>query len=299
MHAEEPLARAEAAEYAAWFRALADPTRIQIVSLLGRRRSAMTVGEIVTAVGVGQSTVSQHLKVLATVRFVLVEHRGTASYYRLSRACLDYFPSAADVAAGRRPPGTPAPGAAPPGAASPGAAPPDGRDGHRASGITVRPMRDSDAAQVLAIYQAGLDAGDASFETEAPSWPSFDSGKLPDHRHVAVDDTSGEVLGWAAVSAVSSRCVYAGVVEHSVYVAGRASRRGVGLALLRALAESTEAAGIWTIGSGIFPENAASLRLHERAGFRVVGTRERMGRHHGRWRDVVLVERRSPSAGAG
>lgn len=294
MNAEEPLARAEAAEYAAWFRALADPTRIQIVSLLARARSAMTVGEIVTAVGVGQSTVSQHLKVLGAVRFVLVEHRGTASCYRLSRACLDYFPSAADVAAGRRPPAAPAPGGDPPGAA-PAAIAGD----QRTSGIAVRPMQDSDAARILAIYQAGLDAGDASFETEAPSWPAFDARKLPGHRHVAVEDSSAEVLGWAAVSAVSGRCVYAGVVEHSVYVHGRARRRGVGLALLQALAASTEAAGIWTIESGIFPENTASLRLHERAGFRVVGTRERIGQQHGRWRDVVLVERRSTSAGAG
>ena len=161
------------------------------------------------------------------------------------------------------------------------------------AGVTIRPMTGADAAQVLAIYQAGLDGGEASFETRAPTWDAFDASHLPSHRHVAVAATGGEVLGWAAVSPVSDRCVYQGVVEHSVYVAPAARGRGVGAALLGALIGSTEAAGIWTIQSGIFPENTASLRLHQRAGFRVVGTRERLGRHHGRWRDVVLLERRS------
>ena len=165
--------------------------------------------------------------------------------------------------------------------------------------ITIRLMRASDADRVLAIYQAGLDAGDASFETQAPSWAAFETAKLPAHRLVAVADGTGEVLGWAAVSPVSSRAVYAGVVEHSVYVDAAARGRGVGTALLQALIESTEEAGVWTIQSGIFPENTASLRLHQRAGFRVIGVRERLGRHHGRWRDVVLLERRSPVVGRG
>ncbi|RSS62753.1 N-acetyltransferase family protein [Streptomyces sp. WAC07061] len=148
------------------------------------------------------------------------------------------------------------------------------------------------AEQVLAIYQLGIDEGNATFETTAPTWEAFDKAKLPGHRLVALD---GErVLGWAAVVPVSDRCAYAGVVEHSVYVHPDARGRGVGLTLLEALLASTEAAGIWTVQSGIFPENTASLALHHRAGFRTVGTRERIGRHHGMWRDVVLVERRSP-----
>jgi L-amino acid N-acyltransferase YncA len=162
--------------------------------------------------------------------------------------------------------------------------------------MRIRPMRDGDAEAVLRIYQAGLDGGDASFETTAGTWPEFDAGRLPDHRYVAVGDADA-VLGWVAVSAVSSRCVYAGVVEHSVYVDPAAQGRGAGQALLDALIASTEAAGIWTIQSGVFPENAASLALHHRAGFRVVGVRERIGRHASqgnRWRDVVLMERRSP-----
>ena len=163
--------------------------------------------------------------------------------------------------------------------------------------VLVRPMEAGDAGPVLAIYQAGLDTGQASFEVTAPAWEEFDAAKLPGHRHVAVDAGTGEILGWAAVIPVSDRCVYAGVVEHSVYVHPGHTRRGIGAALLAALVESTEAAGIWTIQSGVFPENAASLRLHRQAGFRVVGTRERIGRHHGEWRDVVLIERRSLAVG--
>jgi phosphinothricin acetyltransferase len=163
----------------------------------------------------------------------------------------------------------------------------------------VVPMTGTHADQVLAIYRAGIDEGDATFETTAPTWPVFDAAKLPEHRFVAEDGTgadgSGAVLGWVAATAVSDRCAYAGVVEHSVYVHPDARGRGVGSALLRALLASTEAAGIWTVQSGIFPENTASLALHARLGFRVIGTRERIGRHHGRWRDVVLVERRSPT----
>ncbi|MBM0255934.1 GNAT family N-acetyltransferase [Micromonospora sp. 4G55] len=160
--------------------------------------------------------------------------------------------------------------------------------------FTVRTMTADDATQVLAIYQAGLDGGDASFETTAPTWAAFDAGRLPEHRLVAVDGDN-TVVGWVAVSPTSTRAVYAGVVEHSVYVDPAARGRGVARLLLDALIASTEAAGIWTIQSGVFGENTASLALHHRAGFRVIGVRERLARHHGRWRDVVLLERRSPT----
>ncbi|ALO97775.1 phosphinothricin acetyltransferase [Streptomyces hygroscopicus subsp. limoneus] len=162
------------------------------------------------------------------------------------------------------------------------------------AGVRIAPLRAEHAGQVLAIYQLGIDEGNATFETTAPSWETFDVAKLDEHRLVALDE-DGRVLGWAAVVPVSDRCAYAGVVEHSVYVHPDARGRGVGLALLTALLASTDAAGIWTVQSGIFPENTASLALHQRAGFRVIGTRERIGRHHGTWRDVVLVERRSPT----
>ncbi|HTA07047.1 MAG TPA: GNAT family N-acetyltransferase [Streptosporangiaceae bacterium] len=158
--------------------------------------------------------------------------------------------------------------------------------------MQIEPMTDRHATPVLAIYQAGMDEGNATFETCAPGWDDFRAARLPGHRFVATD-TVGTVLGWVAASAVSDRCVYAGVIEHSVYVRPDARGRGVGHQLLDTLIRSTETAGIWTIQSGIFPENTASLALHARAGFRTVGIRERIGCHHGRWRDVLLIERRS------
>ncbi|AWZ08058.1 MULTISPECIES: GNAT family N-acetyltransferase [unclassified Streptomyces] len=160
------------------------------------------------------------------------------------------------------------------------------------TGMRITPLLPEHADAVLAIYRAGIDEGNATFETAAPAWEAFDASKLPGHRFAAVDE-DGTVLGWVAATAVSDRCAYAGVVEHSVYVDPAARGRGAARALLQALIASTEAAGIWTIQSGIFPENSASLAVHARAGFRIIGTRERIGRHHGVWRDVVLLERRS------
>ena len=157
------------------------------------------------------------------------------------------------------------------------------------------PMTDEHADEVLAVYQAGLDTGNASFQTEAPDWPAFHAAKLPEHRFVAVAaDEDGAVLGWVAVSAISERPVYAGVVEVSVYVRPDAQGGGVGRALLDRLIESTEAAGIWTLQAGIFPENTASIALHERVGFRALCVHAKIGRHGDRgWRDVVRLERRS------
>ncbi|MFD8382376.1 GNAT family N-acetyltransferase [Streptomyces sp. NPDC059679] len=166
--------------------------------------------------------------------------------------------------------------------------------GASSSSAVVVPLTAEHAEQVLAIYQAGIDEGNATFETTAPSWEAFDAAKLTEHRFAALDE-DGVVLGWVAATKVSDRCTYAGVVEHSVYVHPAARGRGIASALLKSLINSTEAAGIWTIQSGIFPENTASLVVHQRAGFRVIGTRERIGRHHGLWRDVVLIERRSPA----
>lgn len=158
--------------------------------------------------------------------------------------------------------------------------------------VRIEAMTAAHAAEVLAIYQAGIEEGNATFETRAPTWEEFDAGRLGGHRFVAMAGPA--VVGWTAASPVSNRCVYSGVVEHSVYVHPRARGHGIGRRLLDALIASTEAAGIWTIQSGIFPENAASLAMHQSAGFRVVGTRERVGRHHGRWRDVIFIERRGP-----
>ncbi|WP_327278990.1 GNAT family N-acetyltransferase [Streptomyces sp. NBC_01205] len=160
--------------------------------------------------------------------------------------------------------------------------------------LRIEPLTWAHADQALAIYQAGIDEGNATFETEAPTWAAFDAAKLPEHRFAALGP-DGKLLGWVAASKVSDRCAYAGVVEHSVYVHPAARGRGVARTLLDTLIASTEAAGIWTIQSGIFPENTASLALHQRTGFRAIGTRERIGLHRGLWRDVVLLERRSPT----
>ncbi|WP_369131196.1 GNAT family N-acetyltransferase, partial [Modestobacter roseus] len=152
---------------------------------------------------------------------------------------------------------------------------------------------------VEAIWAAGIATGLATFETSPPSWAEFDASRLPGHRHVAVD--GDELLGWTACTRESTRDAYAGVVEHSVYVSPAAQGRGVGGALLQALVDSTEAAGIWTIRAGILPANAASVALHQKHGFRVVGTREKVGRRVvdgvAGWHDVLLMERRSRVVG--
>lgn len=165
--------------------------------------------------------------------------------------------------------------------------------------LVIEEMTPAHADGVLAVYQAGLDTGIASFDTAAPDWATWDAAHLPEHRLVAVEDTPAgpTVRGWVALSAVSSRCVYAGVAEVSVYVDPRVSGRGVGTALLERVIASSEAAGIWTLQSGVFPDNDASRRLHAKAGFREVGRRERHGQRDGVWRDVLLLERRSATVG--
>ncbi|HJR94552.1 MAG TPA: GNAT family N-acetyltransferase [Gaiellaceae bacterium] len=156
--------------------------------------------------------------------------------------------------------------------------------------MEIRPMTRDDWPAVEAIYAEGIATRQATFETVPPSWAEFEASRLHAHRLVAVD---GErVVGWAAVSPTSGRECYAGVVEHSVYVSADARGRGVGRALMEALVASTDEAGIWTIQTSVFPENEASVALHERVGFRVVGRRERIAKLDGVWRDTLLLERR-------
>lgn len=164
-----------------------------------------------------------------------------------------------------------------------------------ATAITIADLLPEHWPRVAEIYGEGIKSGNATFETEVPTWERWNAAHLDAHRFVALRD--GEVVGWAAVSPVSDRCVYGGVVENSVYVAGSARGQGVGLALLEALVTSTEGGGIWTIQTGIFPENEGSVRLHQRVGFEVVGRRKRLGELHGVWRDVLLLERRSGVVG--
>jgi phosphinothricin acetyltransferase len=161
--------------------------------------------------------------------------------------------------------------------------------------VQIESLRPADWAEVRAIYLQGIATGHATFEQDAPEWEKWDAGKLPVCRLVA---RSGErVVGWAALSPVSSRCVYGGVAEVSVYVAEVARGRGVGRELLAHLVLESEASGLWTLQAGIFPENVVSILLHQSVGFRIVGTREKLGEMNGVWRDVVLMERRSAVVG--
>jgi phosphinothricin acetyltransferase len=161
-----------------------------------------------------------------------------------------------------------------------------------APGPAIEPLRPEHWDAVSRIYAEGIATRNATFETAPPSWDKWDASHLPELRLVAILD--GAVVGWAALAPVSDRCVYGGVAENSIYVAGEARGRGAGRALLSELVRRSEEAGIWTLQTGVFPENEASVRLHEQAGFRVVGVRERLGRLDGEWRDVLLLERRSP-----
>jgi phosphinothricin acetyltransferase len=161
--------------------------------------------------------------------------------------------------------------------------------------ITIDSMQPGDWNEVKSIYLEGIATGNATFETSAPSFADWDRAHLPFARLVA---RRGDVtVGWAALSPVSSRCVYAGVADLSVYVAAASRGAGVGRKLLNALIDESERNGIWTLQAGIFPENRASLAIHRDCGFREVGRRERIGKMHGLWRDTILLERRSTNVG--
>lgn len=164
-----------------------------------------------------------------------------------------------------------------------------------AAAVQVSPMTAADWPAVRAIYEEGMATGHSTFETSAPDWAAWDAAHRPDCRLVARQQK--RVIGWTALTPVSSRLVYAGVAEDSIYIAAAARGRGVGHNLLTALVHASEAAGIWTLQAGIFPENAASLALHLACGFEVVGRRQRISFHQGAWRDFMLLERRSARIG--
>lgn len=161
--------------------------------------------------------------------------------------------------------------------------------------ITIQEMQSQQWPAVQQIYQEGIDGGNATFETKAPDWQQWDEAHLHSCRLVAVCD--GQVAGWAALSPTSRRPVYRGVAEVSVYVAGAWQGRGIGKQLLRHLIEASEEAGIWTLQASLFPENQVSLALHLGCGFRLVGRREKIARRLGRWRDTLILERRSRRVG--
>ena len=165
--------------------------------------------------------------------------------------------------------------------------------------MKLREMTAGDWPAVAAIYASGIATGHATFETEVPGWEAWDAARHTACRLV-LEDGDGRVVGFAALTPVSKRPVYRGVAEVMVYVAEELRGRGLGGRLMRSLVDCSEAAGFWTLQASIFPENAASIRAHERVGFRLVGRREAIARFHdGRWRDTVVLERRSPTVGRG
>ncbi|KLT67704.1 GNAT family N-acetyltransferase [Flavobacterium sp. ABG] len=157
--------------------------------------------------------------------------------------------------------------------------------------MEIRKLLAEDWPQVKLIYEKGIQAGNATFQTSAPSWEEWDQSHLSSCRIVI--ESNKRLTGWAALTPVSSRCVYAGVAEVSVYVDPAHSGKGIGFMLLNELVKKSETEGIWTLQAGIFPENIASLRIHEKVGFRILGIREKIGKQNGIWRDTVLLERRS------
>ncbi len=161
--------------------------------------------------------------------------------------------------------------------------------------ITLHKMQPGDWNAVKQIYEEGIATGNATFQQQAPCWEDWNNGHLQHSRIIAKEIDI--ILGWAALTPVSGRCVYAGVAEVSVYLSFRARGKGLGKQLLQRLIEESESNNIWTLQSGIFPENIASIKIHETCGFHIVGTREKIGKMNGSWRDVILMERRSEIIG--
>jgi L-amino acid N-acyltransferase YncA/DNA-binding transcriptional ArsR family regulator len=269
-----PPDRAE--EYAEWFALLGDPTRVRLLHVLSTSTSgAMRVGELAQALGISQSTCSHHVETLRKVGFVVVDKVGTSSMVSVNAACCTGLPHAADVVMGTL--------------ASQPCCPTD-----LPADVAVRPVTDADLPAVLDIYAEGLATRNATFETTVPTAAQLRARWLPDLAWVA--ELDGRVVGWTAVTPVSTRECYAGVGETSVYVGADAQGRGVGRALLHTQVNEADAAGMWTLQTSIFPENRASLALHRSAGYRTLAVRTRIAQLDGVWRDTVLMERRSAVA---
>ncbi len=271
-----PLPEADALAYSDCFSCLAEPTRVRLLHAVAVAERELGVGELAERVGVSQPTASHHLRKLAETGFVLLRKAGTSTLVRVNEGCCTGLPHAAEVVMGVL-----------------GAQP--CRSMGLAAGVTLRPMRARDWPAVRRIYAEGIATGNATFETEVPPQEHLDRHWLPGHRWVA--ELDGTVAGWAALTRVSERDCYAGVVETSLYVGEGVRGRGIGGALVRQQVEAADLAGLWTLQTSVFPENRASLAVHRAAGFRIVGVRERIAQLHGRWRDTVLLERRSPAVG--
>jgi L-amino acid N-acyltransferase YncA len=265
------LAPRDAATYAEWFACLAEPMRVRLLHAVAIAGREVTVGDLTEQLAISQSTCSHHLRKLADVGFVRLRKEGTSTLVSVNPACCTGLPHAADAVMGMLGPRPCCPADLP-------------------ADVTVRALGPGDWREVRRIYAEGIATGNATFETEVPERRTLDRVWLPEHRWVAEID--GRVVGWAAAKPVSDRPAYAGVAESSVYVGDGHRGRGVGKALVHRQVTAADGAGLWTLQASIFPENRAGIALHRSAGFRTLGMRERIGRHHGVWRDTVFMERR-------
>ena len=267
------LDQRDAESYAEWFAVLSDPTRVRLLHEISTSAAgAMRIGDLAVALGVSQSTCSHHVELLRKVDFVVVDKVGTASMVSVNAACCTGLPHAADVVMGTLSTARCCPDDLP-------------------ADVTTRPVADDDMEAVLAIYADGLATRNATFETRVPTVRQLRQRWLPDLAWVA--EVDGRVVGWTAITPTSARACYAGVGESSVYVAEDARGRGVGKALLVAQVTGADSAHLWTLQTSIFPENRASLALHQSAGYRILAVRTRIAQLDGVWRDTVLLERRS------
>lgn len=271
MTTDAQLAPSDADTYAEWFACLAEPMRVRLLHAVAAAGRAVTVGELTERLGISQSTCSHHVRRLADVGFVLLRKERTATLVTVDPACCTGLPHAADAVMGLLAPRPCCPEDLP-------------------GDVAVRALEPRDWDAVRRVYAEGIATGDATFETEVPGRRALEEAWLSDHRWVAEID--GRVVGFAAARAVSSREVYAGVAETSVYVGDGVRGRGVGKALIHRQVTAADDGGLWTLQASAFPENRASVALHHSAGFRTLGLRERIGRHHGVWRDTVFLERR-------
>ncbi|ONF73779.1 helix-turn-helix domain-containing GNAT family N-acetyltransferase [Amycolatopsis keratiniphila] len=267
------LPEREAATYAGWFACLAEPMRVKLLHAVATSPRGLTVGALTEILGTSQSTCSHHVRKLAEVGFLHLRKEGTATVVTINQACCSGLPHAADAVMGLLAPRPCCPENLP-------------------EDVIVRALRDHDWDSVRRIYGEGIATGIATFETEVPSREALDAKWLPGHRWVA--EIGGEVVGWTAAVPVSERECYRGVAETSVYTAESHRGRGVGKALMHKQVTEADAAGLWTLQTSIFTDNRASIALHQSAGYRTVGIRERIARRDGAWLDTVFLERRSP-----
>lgn len=265
----------EAATYAEWFAALAEPTRVRLLNTVATSPGGITVGRLTELLGISQSTCSHHVRKLAEVGFLLLHREGTSTRVTVNQACCAGLPHAADAVMGLLAPRPCCPADIP-------------------ADVTVRPLEPGDWPAVRRIYGEGIATGLATFETTVPGRATLDARWLPGHRWVAeLDDRPGEVVGWTALTPASARECYAGVAESSIYVDGAHRGRGIGKALIRRQVTAADDAGLWTLQTAILTGNRASVGLHHAAGYRTVGIRERIARRDGVWHDTVLLERRA------